>query len=300
MLKSFLKLTPGAVASSLHGSGDKSSVSGDLLIMKKSEYRVETVHLQSRLTFIGNVTGYGNKKKADYRCVCGKTKNVNVSSTKTGHTLSCGCIRINNPNTIKHGLTRHPLYKIWHSIKERCRNKNDGSYKNYGAKGITMCDEWHNDFKKFYDWCILNGWKKGVTQVDKDVKAMAAGIKPHIYSPEWCSIVSRKENINNRTVSRFLTYNGKTQTLQAWSEELGIHQSTLSNRINTNGWDIETALKTPVIIPIKQQRINVIKQIGVLAECIIGNPNVEEDIKLTAENILQQQIILLSLSKLRQ
>lgn len=300
MLKSFSKLTPGAVASFLRGSGDKSSVSGDLLIMKKEEYRVEEVHPNSRFTFIGSITGRGNKKKATYQCLCGVVKDVSVNAVKRGHTISCGCSKFNNPKKMKHGLTNHPLYKIWHSIKERCRNKNDKGYKNYGAKGITMCDEWYNDFKKFYDWCIENGWKKGVTQVDKDVKAMAAGIKPYIYSSEWCSIVSRKENTNNRTVSRFLTHNGKTQTLQAWAEELGIHQSTLSGRINTNGWDVEAALKTPVLIPLKQQRVYAIKQIGVLAECIIGNPNAEADVKLAAEKILQQQIVLMSLSELRQ
>ena len=302
MLKLFLKLTPGVVASSLYGSDDKSSASGDLLIMNKKEYKVETVHPNSRFTFIGNVIGTGSSKKATYRCFCGKIKQVNISAVKSGHTISCGCIRVNNPKNIKfkHGLSGHPLFKVWHSIKERCRNENDKSFKNYGAKGITMCDEWYNDFKKFYDWCIVNGWKKGITQVDKDVKAIKAGIKPHTYSPEWCSIVSRKENTNNRTVSRFLTYNGKTQTLQSWSEELGIHQSTLSNRINTNGWDVETALKTPVLVPVKQQRISAIKEIGILAKCIIGNPNVEADVKLVAEKILQQQIILMSLSKLRQ
>lgn len=62
-----------------------------------------------------------------------------------------------------HLLKKHPLYRRWCNIKSRCYNPNTHNYSNYGGKGIILCDEWRNDFKAFYDWCMINGYHKDLT-----------------------------------------------------------------------------------------------------------------------------------------
>lgn len=94
-----------------------------------------------------------------------------------------------------HDASRHPLYPIYYSMKARCYNTEHPSYKAYGAKGVTVCDEWKNSYEAFYKWCIENGWKKGL-HLDKDIKSDAV----KIYSPETCSFVSR--DINNAETRR--------------------------------------------------------------------------------------------------
>ena len=64
----------------------------------------------------------------------------------------------NEQNYKKHGLTNTRLYNVWQNIKRRCYTKTNPSYKYYGGRGITMCDEWHYDFQSFYDWAYANGY----------------------------------------------------------------------------------------------------------------------------------------------
>lgn len=109
------------------------------------------------------------KRNGQYRslwlckCDCGNTAWVNVSSLKLGHTTSCGCAFIERVSNItrSHSLAyKTPLYQIWKGIKARCFNPNNKGYENYGGRGITMCNEWRNDFKSFYDWAMANGYKE--------------------------------------------------------------------------------------------------------------------------------------------
>lgn len=92
-----------------------------------------------------------------------------------------------------HGLANHKLYRVWDGIKQRCYNPKNIAYKRYGAVGIIMSDEWKNDFKKFYDWAIDNGWKEGL-EVDKDIICNKLKINPKLYSPETCMIVTPRVN----------------------------------------------------------------------------------------------------------
>lgn len=124
------------------------------------------------------------------KCDCGNSHEVTSESLKNGDCKSCGCFRswnskFNNPNR-KHNLRNHPLYRIWHGIKNRCLNSNEPGYKFYGAKGIKICDEWKNDIKAFYLWSIENGWKKGLTIDRINSKGN--------YEPSNCQFLTRKEN----------------------------------------------------------------------------------------------------------
>jgi hypothetical protein len=145
----------------------------------------------------------------------------------------------------RHGLSKHPLHRIWSHIKGRCYNKTDHKYPYYGAIGVTMCDQWKNDFKAFYDWAIANGWKPGL-QIDKDIKARMSGIIPGMqYSPKWCSFVTGEQNANCKRNNRFLQYNGKTQTIAEWGRDLNMSPLLICGRL-FNGWPVEDSLSTQV------------------------------------------------------
>lgn len=127
------------------------------------------------------------------------------------------------------------LYWIYYAMLARCYNSNSPRYKDYGARGITVCEEWRKDNKTFFVWAITNGYKEGLTldRLDNDKD----------YSPDNCAWVSNKDNCNHNRKTHYLTYKGKTQSLKKWSEELGINYSTLRNRINRSGMTVEEALK---------------------------------------------------------
>jgi hypothetical protein len=88
-------------------------------------------------------------------------------------------------NGYKHGLCYTRIYSIYRGVKSRCYNKNEKAYKNYGGRGITMCDEWLNDVTKFYEWAMSNGYSDELT-LDKDYLCNKLNIYPKIYSPETC------------------------------------------------------------------------------------------------------------------
>ncbi len=135
----------------------------------------------------------------------------------------------------KHGLTKHPLYHVWGSMKRRCYNKKDRAYKWYGAKGIGICDEWLNDFKCFYNWAISNGWAKGLS-IDREKNELG-------YSPENCRFITMAKQQANRTYNYHIEYNGQIKTLADWCKELNLSYSLMNNRM-WRGLDFKTAMET--------------------------------------------------------
>lgn len=117
-----------------------------------------------RLTIIKEVKPYiwNNRKycKVLCKCDCGNYKEIRLDNLKSGSIKSCGCLRKEKLNSYKHGLRKHPLYKVWMDMKQRCYNFNNSAYKNYGDRGITVCKKWINNPKTFIEWALSNGWKK--------------------------------------------------------------------------------------------------------------------------------------------
>lgn len=120
----------------------------------------------------------------------------------------------------RHGLSHHPLNKIWRSMRRRCNNQSSSSYQQYGGRGISVCDEWDN-FETFYYWAISNGWIEGLSidRIDNN----------RGYSPDNCRFASVKEQARNRTNNVSITVNGITKLQIEWAEILDLSDSTISN-----------------------------------------------------------------------
>lgn len=175
---------------------------------------------KSRLTFIRQTkttvskTGY-KERYALFRCDCGKEKEVSIRAFKRGKTKSCGCYmreicsKNGKVNSYKHGLKKHPIYKVWQCMKSRCYYKKHRAYKNYGGRGIQICEEWKNDVSKFYNFCIRNGWQKGlqIDRIDNNGN----------YEPSNCRFVTPAKNIRNSRSAKL----SEDQVRQIRNSDLG-------------------------------------------------------------------------------
>jgi hypothetical protein len=146
--------------------------------------------------------------------------------------MSCGCLRKAGSHRT-HNLSDTRLYRIWGNIKSRCYNTNIRQYKDYGARGITVCNEWLNSFEVFYEWAMANGYSEELTIDRIDVNGN--------YEPSNCRWITMKEQSKNRTDNHHLTHNGETKTIAEWSEITGIHRATIESRLKA-GLTIEQAL----------------------------------------------------------
>ena len=130
--------------------------------------------------------------------------------------------------------TKNRLHSIWRHIKYRCLDATHYAYNSYGGRGITICDEWKNDFSTFYEWSMANGYSDSLTLDRIDVNGN--------YEPSNCRWATWKEQGNNRRNNVLLTFKGKTKTLAEWADDIGVTRQCLFRRINIYKMPIEIAL----------------------------------------------------------
>ena len=201
-----------------------------------------------RLTVIGRVANNAEGRAMwECQCECGLKKIVKGKNLINGATKSCGCMlkeHVGNLNH-SHGMSNTKLYKKWQVMNTRCNNKNRDHAQWYMEKGIEVCEEWR-DFLNFYDWAMTNGYEDGLSIERIDINKG--------YEPKNCKWIQLKEQAFNKSNTHWITFQGKTQSLTKWAEEIGISVTILKDRINRYKWDVERALTTPPRPAIKRKR----------------------------------------------
>lgn len=176
------------------------------------------------------------------KCECGNEVIVRMCHlrTKKHPTVSCGCYNKEMLRNIgfKHGFAsdKQPyerLYKIWGQMKQRCTNPKDDHFRLYGARGITVCDEWLHDYMAFRTWAIDNNYNDSLTLDRINVDGN--------YEPSNCRWATLVEQQNNRRCNVRLSYNGETHTYAEWGRILNLNPETIRHR-HLKGLPIEQVL----------------------------------------------------------
>lgn len=187
-----------------------------------------------RLTVISEAeyhksVGGSKKRMVLCQCECGNIKPVLVSSLISGSTKSCGCLlkEVSKAKQIKHGDGHSRLNCVWTNMKQRCYNPKRSDFEKYGQRGITVCDEWKNNYAAFRDWAIANGYdpkaKRGQCTIERiDVNGN--------YEPSNCRIATQKDQCNNLRKNLLIEINGRKQTLKQWADESGLDESKIRYR----------------------------------------------------------------------
>lgn len=183
------------------------------------------------------VTEIVEGKKRKCICDCGNESIVSQCNLATGNTQSCGCLRreIEVVASVTHGATSgknwSATYTVWHGMIQRCTNPKNPAYKNYGGRGITICDRWRYSFEHFFEDMGERPDGHSIERVDRDGP----------YSKDNCVWAGDIQQARNRRNNRPLTLNGKTLTLAEWADETGIPYFTLHGRLR-RGWTVERTL----------------------------------------------------------
>jgi hypothetical protein len=169
-------------------------------------------------------------------CICGNSVTVHGYDLRSGNTKSCGCYKndLVRERSITHNMRQSNEYNIYCTMISRCHNPNNKCYYRYGGRGITVCQEWRDDFSAFYNHIGPRPSKKhSIDRIDNDLGYMPGNVR-------WATNI---EQAYNKSSNTYYTFNGKIMTLTEWSKETGIKPSTIIQRLK-RGWSIEKALST--------------------------------------------------------
>lgn len=168
------------------------------------------------------------------KCDCGNIKHIRKKNLKKGKSLSCGCLAIEliSKRRRTHGYGHSNIYKIWNSMRVRCTNKKSKDFKNYGGRGILICESWINSFETFLR-DMGGGYKKGLSldRINNDGN----------YCKGNCRWATQKQQSNNTRRNVIVTYNGVVMTASQAADKIGVKGSIITNRLNL-GWTEEKAL----------------------------------------------------------
>jgi len=172
-------------------------------------------------------------KKSTWKCLCdcGNITDVYRGHLIDGHTRSCGCI-----GNRTHGMSKTRQYTIWSHVIDRCTNANSDYYKNYGGRGITVCEKWRK-FEGFWE-DMQNGYADDLT-IERDNN-------DGNYEKGNCRWATKSEQNRNTRRSVKLSFRGNVKNLSEWSREVGISSMTIRHRL-MNGWSIERSFTEPTL-----------------------------------------------------
>lgn len=175
------------------------------------------------------------------RCVCGTEILVRGSALNSGGTKSCGCAVIERASRMSvgylttHGKRKTKTYQSWVGILARCLNTNNPAYKDYGARGIQVCERW----RSFENFLSDMGERPDKCTIDRHPN------NDGNYEPTNCRWATYSQQNQNRRSNNIIAFNGKSQCLMSWALELGISHQTISTRLN-RGWSVDRAMNEPI------------------------------------------------------
>lgn len=177
-----------------------------------------------------------NSKDWECVCSCGRTKVVCGAHLRSGASRSCGCGPRRGNFRHGHGCKgkESKTYQTWHSMLNRCRNEHCEKWKDYGGRGITVCERW----LQFVNFLADMGERPAgmmIERIDNNGN----------YEPSNCRWATRKEQGRNKRNNFLVAYEGRTQCLSAWSEELNMPTGLIQQRLARLNWPIDRALQTP-------------------------------------------------------
>jgi len=201
------------------------------------------------------IPGHGVQRKAICKCIiCGSVKEYFPINLKRGASEGCGCdrgVKVANAK-FTHGHSKSKTmgkdcsveYRTWSHLIGRCENPNDKAYDNYGGRGIKVCRRWRNSFEAFYeDMGKRPDGPYSIERIDNDGD----------YEPDNCKWALYYEQCRNKRQNRMISAFGMRLCLKDMAQAFGLKHSTLGLRLD-KGWDVETALLTPLHPPRPQER----------------------------------------------
>lgn len=180
------------------------------------------------------------------RCECGKEKVVTGGNLRSGSSKSCGCDKDKKTaaRSLKHGLSSHPSFARYIDMMARCYTESHAEYKNYGGRGISVCDRWRDSVENF----ILD-----IGSPPTKLHSIDRRDNDGNYSPNNVRWASKKEQSINRRITKMYTNGGTTMCAADWGRKLGMTKKGVLDRIK-DGWPIDLALTTPAIEKGKHKR----------------------------------------------
>jgi hypothetical protein len=178
-------------------------------------------------------------KVFQWECICkncGKHFSVTGRNIREKKVKSCGCLtfELKSKAHRKHGMFGSRLYLSWAHMISRCSNKNDSAYKNYGGRGIKVCDEWKESFENFEKWALEEGYNEKLTIDRIDVNGN--------YEPSNCRWATYTEQVRNRRSTVIVEIDGEKKPLAEWCEIYNMKYSLVHKRIFDRNWEPKKAL----------------------------------------------------------
>ena len=171
------------------------------------------------------------------RCDCGCEKEMKPHDLITGRAVSCGCYRKSgNQVLVRHNESHTPLHNIWCGMNKRC-NPNKKSCKNYGDRGIKVCEEW-SEYEAFANWARENGYREGLSIERIDVNGD--------YCPDNCTWIPMEKQARNRRTTHWVEYRGERMSLAEACERANLPYKQVFERIVKRKWPVDLALSVPM------------------------------------------------------
>lgn len=181
--------------------------------------------------------------------VVGQYRVVGLGTKKTGGhklydavCLKCGFkkhnVRLSDLKRKNENCIHYEHITKWHSSRlrdilkgmiRRCHNVNNPSYKDYGAKGIRVCEDWRNNYQLFNDWAVANGYQEGLSidRINHDGN----------YEPSNCRWITQSDNSKYKSTTNYITVKGITDSGKGWSRRLGKGINFINKMIRNKGME---------------------------------------------------------------